>query len=366
MKFERIVFTTRLTSIGDTIISAKSFLRLLRNDYYPIFLTSKENFDIAKLIPKLTFFILINQNHLTYYSGENQKFIEISKDDFLEKIKQIPTQKKPVTLDLQKTKRSKNALKNLKKTLNLPFEKNYSVSKRTLFRFLLILKSLFTWKQEFRKKQNFKLLRIHDLQKNAINALLHHDKKVFIDLHPNEKTLSFPHSYPITAHKDMICIFPGASSFLKTWPKEYFTKLIELLLQKTEYKIAICGSKQESYLKEYFDFFQNPRVLNLIEQLELSETLSVIAHSKYVITADSFPAHAADAYKVPATVLFGSTSPLFGFVPEYSEIQILYQNLSCSPCTRHGKHVCRFKNLNCLTSIQPEMVFDSLKLPVKK
>ena len=66
------------------------------------------------------------------------------------------------------------------------------------------------------------------------------------------------------------------------------------------------------------------------------------------------------SFKIPASVLFGATSPLFGFVPIYEKISIEYMNLSCSPCSRHGKGFCRFKNLKCLQDIDTLNIFNHI------
>ena len=79
-----------------------------------------------------------------------------------------------------------------------------------------------------------------------------------------------------------------------------------------------------------------------------------------IVTNDSFPAHAAQAFEIPATVLFGATSPYFGFAPKAPQIHVETLNLACSPCTRHGNRQCPYKNLKCLTGISANHVFKQI------
>ena len=124
--------------------------------------------------------------------------------------------------------------------------------------------------------------------------------------------------------------------------------------------VVLCGSKLEIDIGIYLDFPKNNRVLNLIDKTNLQEVLNLISQSKYVVANDSFAAHAAEMFGVPATVLFGSTTPKFGFISKSEKITVEYLNLACSPCTRHGKNKCRFENLKCLTDISAEKVFENI------
>ncbi|APJ02821.1 glycosyltransferase family 9 protein [Silvanigrella aquatica] len=354
--FERIVFVSRLSAIGDVIIASHTIAKLVKNEYFPVLITSPLTKDVALKIVGLNLFICYQKNTTPefYIHG-----IKTDEKTFLNTLNNTVTKQKNIFIDLQKTARSKRSFKFLTKNLKIKFEKNYCVSKRSLYRFFLVFLSWLTFKQiKINKKNN--VFRIHDIQENIIRKITKKDNKIFLSLNTNEtQTLHKENSYYFENQK-YICLFPGASGFIKSWPKEKFREIIKNILQETQLNIVICGSSNEKFIGEYLDFPANKRVLNLIDKTSLNETINVIANSKYVITNDSFAAHAADALHIPASVLFGATSPYFGFVPVFNKIHISYENLSCSPCSRHGKGSCRFKNLKCLQEIDSKKIFEKI------
>ena len=155
-----------------------------------------------------------------------------------------------------------------------------------------------------------------------------------------------------------VVLFPGASGPLKEWPAEKLLEWINLILSKTNKKIVLCGGKDVLEIgAKLTKSIPTERLWNAIAHCSLAETLAIIAHASHVVSGDTFAGHAADAFGVPASVLFGATSPQFGFVPPGSGSKILYAHMSCSPCTRHGKGTCRFGNKMCLQNIAAEDVF---------
>ena len=406
MTFTRIVFMTRLSSLGDILIATRAVKLLQLNGYYPVFVTSKTGKELpVSLFQSQAFICLGKDKESQFYFNQTL----VTENEFIKNINQISVEKKPLFLDLQKTSRSKNAKKQVQKLFFI--ENSYSVSKRTFYRFFLILMAFFCFSQK-RKKKKFeiqpptevggifettldssrifgigkqpgpkgpgfippvkKVKSIHELQQEVIEKICAHDEKEIISL-PSHSWNSPQRTRPLfrinlsrnkpyfTLPKEKyICLFPGASSFIKMWPKENFKYLIELLLEKTNYALVICGSENEINLGDYLSFPKNKRVINLVEKTSFKQTLNLISNSSYVVTNDSFPAHAAQAFEIPATVLFGATSPYFGFAPKAPQIHVETLNLACSPCTRHGNRQCPYKNLKCLTGISANHVFKQI------
>jgi heptosyltransferase II len=354
--FERIVFVSRLTAIGDVIIASHAIAKLIKNGYFPVFIISHSTKDIALKIIGLHAFICYEKNKEIHYylNGTN-----VNENTFIKAINSINTSKKNIFVDLQKTSRSKRSYLFIINTIKFPIEKKYSVSKKTFYRIFLVILSWLTFKQKkMSEKKNTK--RIHDIQESLIKKIILNDKKEFLQLDTSEDPTLVKGNCNFFKDINYICLFPGASGFIKSWPKEKFKEIIQQILKETDLGIAICGSQNEEYIGEYLNFPSNARVLNLINQTSLEETIDIIANSKYVVTNDSFAAHAADTFKIPASVIFGATSPQFGFAPIYPKISIEYENLSCSPCSRHGKGNCRYKNLKCLQDIDCKKIFEKI------
>lgn len=357
-KYKRIVFVSRLSAIGDVMIATQAIAKLNKNGYYPVFITSHAIVDVALKIIGLNAFICYEKNKETLYYIDNNI---VNMDFFINHINNINVSRKNIFVDLQKTSRSKRAYKFVKNNVGILIEKKYTVSKNSLYRICLILLSWIMFSQKkMKKKKN--IIRVHDLQENLIKEIMKNDNENFIPLDEHEQITLLKEKNVFSKNIiNYICLFPGASGFVKSWPKEKFRELIADILKNTDYSVVICGSQSEIYLGEYLNFPQNSRVHNLVNQTSLGKTIDIIAHSKYLVTNDSFAAHAADIFKIPASVIFGSTSPYFGFTPLFSKIFIEYENLACSPCTRHGKGNCRYKNLKCFQHIESKEVFEKIK-----
>ncbi|BBH52006.1 glycosyltransferase family 9 protein [Fluviispira sanaruensis] len=357
IKFERVVYITRMTAIGDVIITSRVITKLKANGYFPILVTSFATEEIARRMHDLKAYICIDKDNdiKCYYDSKI-----LIKEHFCQKINSLKTYKDRIIIDLQRTRRSKRAKKLLKKELHLFFENSLFVNKRTLFRLFLIMLAYFSFGQKRRDKIK-EIVRIHDLQDNLVDQILKYDKvNIKQPNYDDYSLLSFNKDYHLPL-KNYICIFPGASGFIKMWPKENFRELIQLILINSNNNIIICGSKSEEFLGEYLAYPKNKRVLNLVNKTSLGETLDLISHANYIISNDSFAGHAADIYKKPASVIFGATSPSFGFVPIFRNITLEYENIACSPCTRHGQSDCHFKNLKCLKDISPISILQKMK-----
>lgn len=352
------IFLIRMSSIGDVIIAAKNVQYFVENDFEPIFVSSLAMIDILLQVDNLKHILCIDKNQtIVYFVDGQKKSINAIKSLF-------DVSNEALFCDLQNTSRSHRMIKKIKYTLFNNYKINiFSVKKRTFFRFFLIFLAKINLFQTPQRKNKKQLIRIHDLQQDVINKIFLQHQKHAVFLHSNTTYLS----KKFYSNIKYISLFPGASGALKMWPKKHFINLIHLILENTEFDIYICGGIEDKlkFLDLNQDTFSSKRIHNVVGIYSLSETLEHIANSSYIVSNDSFPGHAADAYQIPGTIIFGSTSPDFGFVPLYSKIEIKYLNLSCSPCSRHGKGVCRYKNMKCLEQITPMDILLNIKKHLK-
>lgn len=337
----------RLTAIGDTIIASRAVKTLLDHHCQVVFVTHQSQADVAKSIPKLKYFCLIDEkNTLTLYSRSAQNNWVIA--DWA-----VLSENKFQIIDLQNTSRSRRAAKALQNTLHQKLKVS-RVKKRTIFRLFLIFYSLLFWFQAKKKKTSKTIVRVHDLQLHVVKDFLRRAHITFRAA--GESYLDAGQSG--TAKKPFVLIFLGASYRLKVWPKEYVRKFIQRVLKTTQYDVVLCGGNAELKTAEFLEFDDGNRIKNLVGKTRLSETFSLAQSAGFILTNDSFGAHLADAFNIKAAVVFGATSPSFGFAPLSPNTKVFYSHLTCSPCSRHGQGECRFQNLNCLTEVSPEAVFD--------
>lgn len=153
---------------------------------------------------------------------------------------------------------------------------------------------------------------------------------------------------------------------LKNWPPEYFTALIAEINKKYGLKVLITGAPgDESYVDNVITSQIADFCYNLAGKTNLHE-LQVIIHKAVVfITVDTGAMHLAASTQTPVVAIFGSTSPsIFGPVrPNGEDVTVLYNNLSCSPCTKQEgacpEHLC-------LRGIKVENVFDAASVYIER
>lgn len=344
------VFVVRLSAIGDTIIAARSAATLAAHGCDVVFVTHVTQRDIVEAIDGLRGYVLIDENNdLTWFLKTRTKF-EVSKVEDFEF-----GHFKAYALDLQNTGRSRRAIKKIRSVFSKPVVRRH-VAKRTLYRIFLVWCAWLFGNQNIRRDRldGRKIVRIGDLQQQLVASYLRQSGIEYKG--PVENYLNASNCASLNISASYVLIFLGASFPLKAWPKEHIRVFIRDVLEKTDQKIVLCGGESESAVASYLSFDGEGRIENLVGKTSLTQVLTLAKKANFILTNDSFGAHLADAFKKNASVVFGSTSPLFGFAPAESNVQLHYANLRCSPCARHGQGVCRYKNLRCLTIVTPDEV----------
>ena len=100
----------------------------------------------------------------------------------------------------------------------------------------------------------------------------------------------------------------------------------------------------------------------LAGKLNFLSSAALMKGAKMNYSNDSAPLHFASATDAPITAIFCSTVPEFGFYP-LSEKSIIVQTelqLSCKPCTLHGKKACPLGHFKCGVTIETQKLLESL------
>jgi heptosyltransferase-2 len=87
----------------------------------------------------------------------------------------------------------------------------------------------------------------------------------------------------------------------------------------------------------------------LAGKLTLLQSAALIKHAVMNYTNDSAPLHLCSAMNAPATAVFCSTIPEFGFGPlsDSSRVVQTRMELPCKPCGNHGKTECPKGHFDC-------------------
>jgi len=167
-------------------------------------------------------------------------------------------------------------------------------------------------------------------------------------------------TYNVPYEKNLITIAPGSIWPTKRWPESHFSELIDLFF-KDQNNICLIGSEKDKKNGEQICENASGKVYNFIGKLSLTESTELLRRSNLLICNDSAPTHMGSAVNVPTISIFGSTVPEFGFGPVAEKNKILQKDLSCRPCTDHGRIKCPIKTMECLKSITPQKVYNAAK-----
>jgi heptosyltransferase-2 len=153
---------------------------------------------------------------------------------------------------------------------------------------------------------------------------------------------------------------PGAEyGPTKRWPTSHFAQLAQnLIASNPDSQIVLLGGKGDQALAQdiHSQAKQDIHIHNWCGATSLDEAIALIGMSKAVISNDSGLMHIAAALKTPQVAIFGSSDP--AHTPPLSDLaQVIWLNLSCSPC---HKRECPLGHLKCLNDILPEQVFATL------
>jgi ADP-heptose:LPS heptosyltransferase len=151
-----------------------------------------------------------------------------------------------------------------------------------------------------------------------------------------------------------VAVFPGAVYATKAWPEEKYAELVRRLV-KNDTPVALMGTGQERELCN--KVAAGIGVPNLAGNIPLDDLPEVLSVAMAVVGNDSAPIHLASVLGIPAVAIFGPTSPRFGFTPWGEGSEVLYANLFCSPCSRHGRSRCWRKRRYCFDGVSADKVF---------
>ncbi len=137
--------------------------------------------------------------------------------------------------------------------------------------------------------------------------------------------------------REIICVNPnaGVTSVDRRWDGDRFAQVIDILQDENpEALFCLTGSADE---REYVEAIRNSLrnngcdTLNLAGLLTFGELVALFSRSRFLLTNDSGPMHAAAAVGLPTVALFGPESPVF-YGPLGNRTINLYAGLPCSPC----------------------------------
>lgn len=160
-----------------------------------------------------------------------------------------------------------------------------------------------------------------------------------------------------------VALFLGAGSPRREWPVQSFIETAKILLRQVNIEWVILGNGKNEVEKAVAFFQSGASCCNLVNQLTLRETISVMRLCDMYLGGDTGPMHMAAALGKPGVVL--SCHPVGGdenycnspsrFGPYNSDMTIL-RPIPFSGC----EHGCQGNKPHCITRIPIEEVVQAV------
>ncbi|MCM1292554.1 MAG: glycosyltransferase family 9 protein [Bacteroides sp.] len=165
-----------------------------------------------------------------------------------------------------------------------------------------------------------------------------------------------PAAPPVDVPEGSIGIAPFARYYNKTYPPEMMHRVVELLC-KRGYHVWLFGGRgrEEEELASWADDIKGCR--SVAGKYSIDLELAMMSRMKVMVSMDSANQHLASLAGTPVLSIWGSTTPACGFLGYgQSQLNAIVKGLPCQPCTVAGSPTCPLGHLDCLCSIEPQLI----------
>ncbi|MBS82847.1 MAG: hypothetical protein CMD65_01790 [Gammaproteobacteria bacterium] len=147
----------------------------------------------------------------------------------------------------------------------------------------------------------------------------------------------------------------------RAWPINNWLELIKKILEQTELNILLVGSKnEEKYFKNFYPL--RKRVYDLCGKTTVSDLITIMKFSEYVVATDSGSVHIAGASAKNIISIHGPTNYYQSapYKTSKNNIKIASLNLKCSPC--YDTQAIKECPINkCMHNLNAETIFSYIK-----
>jgi len=147
---------------------------------------------------------------------------------------------------------------------------------------------------------------------------------------------------------------------IKNWPLDNFVAICRWLARDLAATVVLIGGPgQKRDATRVQRQLRSPALVNLVGQIPLEKSFSVIKHADLFLGNDSGLTHAAAMLNVPTVALYSGIDPIATWGPLGANVTAVKATVPCSPC--HLTHITDCSNGHvCMRSIAVDTVKQSI------
>src|SRR5574344_152871 len=154
-------------------------------------------------------------------------------------------------------------------------------------------------------------------------------------------------------------VFPSASTTLKRWPIANYVLLTELVYNKLQIPLLICGTDSDlASLDEFRKMLKDIPYVNVVSKTNLLEFIELVKSASFIVTNDTSTYHIAAINQTPVAIITGGytydryVSYKFEEMNRYRRPCIIVKNKKCFNCDNRCKRLSKDDELwPCLSEI---------------
>lgn len=235
--------------------------------------------------------------------------------------------------------------------------------KKTYFIFYFLLK-IFFYKSKIygfgRSYRNYIAKYDNDgrfeYEADRINRLLSYDNFLTTKFYNGYNFLSS--NFSLNKNK-YIVVSVTSRAVSKLWPFDRWDKIFDYILNNSIFDIYLfCSSNELKFLN---GLIKNHSRIKIISRNDISsEHFDLIKHSEFFIGLDSAWMHVANMFKKSGIIIFSSQGKYGRWMPKWSKLIILYNNIPCQGCELK---ICKFNEeySKCMANITVSEVIYNLR-----
>tara|TARA_B100000029_G_scaffold108988_1_gene100454 strand:+ start:57 stop:1064 length:1008 start_codon:yes stop_codon:yes gene_type:complete len=325
------ILVIRFSSIGDIVLTT-SFLNSVRQLHDSVeihYLTLEKFSSILELQPDIDRLIILNGNSNAKDLFKMNEYIQLSKYDKI--------------YDLHGSIRSRIITFGLNKITT-------RVKKPRFLRFMLFQ------------------FHINMFPKNYSSVIMYHQclqdydfleiPKTYLQLSSQEKRAAQSTLENLGIEEDFIVLVPGAAWPQKQWQVDKYNHAINNIMDETDKKIVMLGSKDDIICKSISKV--NANVIDYSGKTNLREAMAIISISNTVFGSDTGLLHIAESLGKKISMILGPTSKETGGGVSNSDSVNIESEIWCRPCSQNGKSECYRSIQYCMDGIPINKVVKSV------